>query len=159
MIYVIATSQVKPESRDAFIKGAKECIAATRQEKGCIYYESHTGINDPNLFVVVERWETREDLNAHGRAPHMKVWREDLAPLKVSPTVIEIISDGKVENVGACRRDPGNEPPGPAPLERGPCRPRCTRFRRPSPAADSADRHARPGVSSRPGDRGRAAGG
>ena len=97
MIYVVATSQVKPESRDAFIKGAKECIAATRKEKGCISYESHTSINDPNLFVVVERWETREDLNAHGRAPHMKVWREYSAPLKVSPTVIEIISDGKVE--------------------------------------------------------------
>ena len=67
MIYVVATSQVKPESRDAFIKGAKECIAATRKEKGCISYESHTSIHDPNLVVVVERWETREDLNAHGR--------------------------------------------------------------------------------------------
>ena len=97
MIYVVATSQVKPELRDAFIKGAKECIAATRNEKGCISYDSHTSINDPNLFVVVERWETREDLNAHGRAPHMKVWREYSGPLKVSPTVIEIISDGKVE--------------------------------------------------------------
>ena len=71
MIYVVATSHVKPESRDAFIKGAKACIAETRKEKGCIAYESHTSINDPNLFVVVERWETREDLNAHGRAvPH-----------------------------------------------------------------------------------------
>ena len=99
MIYVVATSQVKPESRDAFIKGAKECIAITRKEKGCLSYESHTSINDPNLFVVVERWETREDLNAHGKAPHMKVWREYSAPLKVSPTVIEIVSDGKVEKL------------------------------------------------------------
>ncbi len=99
MIYVVATSQVKPDQRDAFIKGARECIAATRQEKGCIAYESHTSINDPNLFVVVERWETREDLNAHSRAPHMKVWREYSAPLKISPTVIEIISDGKVETL------------------------------------------------------------
>src|SRR6266487_2632592 len=33
MIYVVATSQVKPELRDAFIKGARECIAATRKEK------------------------------------------------------------------------------------------------------------------------------
>lgn len=65
--------------------------------EGCLSYESHTSINDPNLFVVVERWESREDLNAHGRAPHMKVWREISAPLKFSPTVIEIISDGKVE--------------------------------------------------------------
>ena len=48
MIYVIATNEVKPESRDAFIKGAKECIAETRKEKGCISYENHSSINDPN---------------------------------------------------------------------------------------------------------------
>ena len=99
MIYVVATSQVKPELRDAFIKGAKECIEATRKEKGCISYDSHSSINDPNLFVVVERRESREDLNAHGRAPHMKVWREYSAPLKISATVVEIISDGKVEKL------------------------------------------------------------
>jgi quinol monooxygenase YgiN len=99
MIYVVATTQVKPESREAFIEGAKQCIAATHQEKGCLAYESHTSINDPNLFVVVERWQSREDLNAHGRAPHMKTWREYSAPLKLSPTVIEIISDGKVQTL------------------------------------------------------------
>ncbi|MBI5129242.1 MAG: antibiotic biosynthesis monooxygenase [Rhodopseudomonas palustris] len=97
MIYVVATTQVKPDSREAFIQGAKACIAETRKEKGCIAYDSHTSINDPNTFVVVERWESRDDLNAHARAPHMKVWRELSAPLKASPTVIEIISDGKVE--------------------------------------------------------------
>lgn len=97
MIYVVATTQVKPELRDAFIAGAKACIAETRKEKGCIAYESHVSINDPNTFVVVERWESRDDLNAHARAPHMKVWRELSAPLKASPTVIEIISDAKVE--------------------------------------------------------------
>ena len=97
MIYVIATTQVKPEGREAFIKGHKECIAETRKEKGCISYEGHTSIHDPKLYVVVERWETREDLNAHGKAPHMKVWREYAASYRASPTVIEIISDGKVE--------------------------------------------------------------
>src|ERR1700730_7241016 len=99
MIYVVATTQVKPESREAFIEGAKQCIAAPRQEKGCFSYESHTSINDPNLFVVVERWASREAHNAHGRSPHMKTWREYSAPLKLSPTVIEIISDGKVEKL------------------------------------------------------------
>ena len=54
----LATTQVKPDSREAYIKGARDCIAATRQEKGCLSYESHTGINDPNLFVVVERGES-----------------------------------------------------------------------------------------------------
>ena len=70
MIYVVATTQVKPELRDAFIKGAKECVAATRKEKGCISYDGHTSILDPNLFVMVERWETREDLSARPGAAH-----------------------------------------------------------------------------------------
>ena len=97
MIYVVATTQMKPDGREAFIKGHKACIAETHKEKGCIAYEGHVSVNDPNLYVVVERWETREDLNAHARAPHLKAWREYSTPLRVSPTVIEIISDGKVE--------------------------------------------------------------
>ena len=58
------------------LRAPKEYIRATRKEKGCLAYQSHTSINDPNLYVVVEHWETREDLNTHGKAPHMKVWRE-----------------------------------------------------------------------------------
>jgi quinol monooxygenase YgiN len=96
VIYVIATTQMKPEGREAFIAGHKACIAESVKEKGCIAYEGHISIHDPNLYVVVERWESRDDLNTHARAPHMKKWREVSTPLKVS-TVIEIISDGKVE--------------------------------------------------------------
>jgi quinol monooxygenase YgiN len=97
VIYVIATTPVKAECREAFINGHKACIVETLKEKGCLSYEGHTSVNDPNLYVVVERWESREDLNAHARAPHVKAWREYSTPLRASPTVIEIISDGKVE--------------------------------------------------------------
>jgi quinol monooxygenase YgiN len=96
VIYVVATTQIKPECREAFLKGASECITETRKEKGCISYQGHTSIDDPNLYVVVERWESREHLNAHARAPHMRIWREYSNPLKIS-TAIEIISDAKVE--------------------------------------------------------------
>ena len=99
MIYVVATTQMKPDGREAFIKGHKACIAETRKEKGCLSSEGHISIHNPNEYVVVERWETREDLGAHGKAPHMKVWRELSAPLKASPTVIEIISDAKVDKL------------------------------------------------------------
>ena len=101
MIYVVATTQVKPEGLEAFIKGHKACIVETHKEKGCLSYEGHTSVNDPNTYVVVERWESRDDLNAHGKAPHMKVWRELSAPLKASQTVIEIISDAKVDTIKA----------------------------------------------------------
>ena len=97
MIYVVATTQMKPEGREAFIKGHKACIVETHKEKGCLSYEGHVSVNDPNVYVVVERWETREDLNAHARTPHIRTWREYSTPLRASPTVIEIISEAKVE--------------------------------------------------------------
>ncbi|MBB5052553.1 quinol monooxygenase YgiN [Afipia massiliensis] len=99
MIYVVATTKVKPEGREAFIAGAKTCIAETHKEKGCISYELHASVNDPDVFVFVERWETRDDLTAHSRAPHLKAWRELSAPMKASPTAIEIISGGKVQKL------------------------------------------------------------
>jgi len=46
---------------------------------------------------VVERWESREDVDAHSRAPHLKAWREYSAPFKAGPTEIEIITDGTVK--------------------------------------------------------------
>jgi len=79
-------------------KARRNASLPPKKKKAALSYESHTSINDPNLFVVVERWETREDLNAHGKAPHMKVWREYSAPLKVSPTVIEIITTARSRN-------------------------------------------------------------
>ena len=99
MIYVVATTQMKPDGREAFIKGHKACIVETHKEKGCLSYEGHVSVNDPNVYVVVERWETRDDLNAHGRAPHMKVWREYSAQMKTAPTVIEIISEAKIDKI------------------------------------------------------------
>ena len=101
MIYVIATTPMKPENKDDFIRGHKACTVETLKEKGCLSYDGHVSVNNPNLYVVVERWETREDLGAHAKAPHMKVWRELSAPLKASPTVIEIISDAKVDKISA----------------------------------------------------------
>jgi quinol monooxygenase YgiN len=96
MIYVVATVDVKPENREAFAAGAKACIAETVKEKGCISYDCHTSVTAPNRFVFVERWESQAALDAHGQAPHLKAWRELSNPMKVSPTVIEIVTPANI---------------------------------------------------------------
>ena len=101
MIYVVATTQVKPESARRLYQGRKECIAETRKEKGCISYESHASINDPNPIRGGRALGNPRRSQRPRQAPHMKVWREYSAPLKASPTVIEIISDGKVDKIKA----------------------------------------------------------
>lgn len=96
MIYVVATLAIRPGSLEALRAAAAECIAATRMEKGCISYDLHASLTDPETLVFVERWETREDLTAHSRQPHLAAWREASAPHLVSRT-IEVVHADKVE--------------------------------------------------------------
>jgi quinol monooxygenase YgiN len=96
MIYVVATLALKPGSKPHILKPARACIAETRKEKGCISYDLLTSITDDDTMVFVERWETREDLTAHSKQPHLAVWRDASNPHLVS-RIIEIVHPDKVE--------------------------------------------------------------
>jgi quinol monooxygenase YgiN len=98
MIYVIATMNIKPGSRETLLEAAKPCIAGTRKEAGCISYDLNASLTDPNVLVFVERWETREHLGAHFNAEHLKAWRKAGADHVVSRTV-EIITASGVEKL------------------------------------------------------------
>lgn len=96
MIYVIATLTTKPGGADALREPAKACIAETLKEKGCIAYELFQSLGEPDKLVFVEKWETRDDLTAHSKQPHLKVWRDASGPHLVSRK-IEIVHPDKVE--------------------------------------------------------------
>ena len=95
MIYLVATLTIKPGSLPDFIDAAKACIAATRQEPGCISYDLHQSQTDENTLVFVERWESQEDLDGHFKAPHFLTWREAGAPYFLSRRIeiVEIDAD------------------------------------------------------------------
>jgi quinol monooxygenase YgiN len=70
-VIVVATLQAKPGSEEAAQALLTETIEATHQEEGCITYALHVSKSDPAQFVIVERWESQEALEAHGATPHM----------------------------------------------------------------------------------------
>ena len=83
MIHVLAIITTKPGMRDAVLKEARANLAAVRAEKGCIEYGPAIDTPDgprmqtplgPDSFVVIEKWATLEDLNAHAAAPHMAAY-------------------------------------------------------------------------------------
>ena len=96
MIYVLATLVVKPEKRADFLENARDVIAATRREAGCLDYDLTSSITEPNAFVFVERWESRDALAAHFETPHLQHWRE-LCGEYLSDRRIEIIKPEHVE--------------------------------------------------------------
>ncbi|MCV0395123.1 MAG: antibiotic biosynthesis monooxygenase [Rhizobiaceae bacterium] len=96
MIYVVATLTIKPGSLDALRGPAAACIAETRKEKGCIAYELFESLGDPDKLVFIEKWETREDLTAHSKQPHLLAWRDASAPHLIKRE-IEVVHPEKVE--------------------------------------------------------------
>lgn len=78
MIVIAGQIPVQPEKREEAVAAALEMAAATQQEAGCITYDFHASLADPNLFLIFEEWETAEALAAHSQTPHMAVFRQKL---------------------------------------------------------------------------------
>lgn len=98
MIFVIATMKLKPGTRDKVLAAAKPCMEATRKEKGCIFYDLNVSQTDPDLLTFVERWESREDLGAHAKSDHIKVWRAASGE-HVESRSVEIITPASVDKM------------------------------------------------------------
>lgn len=96
MIYVIATLTTKPGALDQLRDAVKACRDETVKEAGCMAYDFHVDIFNPQRLVVVEKWETREALTAHSKTPHLARWREASGPLTLERK-IEIVHPEKVE--------------------------------------------------------------
>jgi len=56
------------EAEEAF----KALVDPTHAEDGCILYALHRGHDDPRKLAFVERWESKEKLDAHLESDHVK---------------------------------------------------------------------------------------
>lgn len=71
MILVIARAQSRPDTRDTLVGHLVAAARASRQEQGNTGYAFHTDLEDPNSFVSVETWDSREDLDRHMGTPEL----------------------------------------------------------------------------------------
>jgi quinol monooxygenase YgiN len=92
MIHVIATIEVQPGQRDAFLVEFQRIVPLVRAEAGCIDYApcvdvvsglSMQGPPRANVAVILEKWESLAALKAHTQAPHMAEYRVRIKDLVV----------------------------------------------------------------------------
>ncbi|MEZ6064180.1 MAG: putative quinol monooxygenase [Planctomycetaceae bacterium] len=90
MIHVIATVQINPGQRAAFLAEFRKIVEDVRAEAGCIEYgpavdfESRIPVQAeprPDVVTIIEKWESSEALSDHLRAPHMVTYRERVRDL------------------------------------------------------------------------------
>ena len=95
MIFVIATIEVKPGKRDAFLAEFHKNRPNVQAEKGCIEYSPTVDVKTDikaqippreNAVTVVEKWQSLQALQAHLVAPHMATYRERVKDYVVGVT-------------------------------------------------------------------------
>ena len=84
MIHVVATIELNPGTRAAFLAEFRKLVSLVRAEAGCVEYgpavdvASGIAAQPPvreNTVVVIEKWADLPALHAHLAAPHMADYR------------------------------------------------------------------------------------
>lgn len=100
MVHVIAVITAKPGKRDEILRHFHANIPAVLAEQGCIEYGPAIDADPalpvqtkygPDTFVVIEKWESMDALQAHAVAPHMKAYAATTREL-IAERVIHVLS-------------------------------------------------------------------
>ena len=90
MIHVLATIEVQPGQRDAFLREFHALMPLVHAEHGCIEYapavDCPTSIPvqarlGDDAVIIIEKWSDVAALEAHLKAPHMADYRVKVKPL------------------------------------------------------------------------------
>lgn len=78
MIIVTGRVTLKDGALEKLRPAMKAMMKTCREEPGCLDYSYGPDLGDPNAFLVLEKWESWEALDAHLERPHLKAWRAAL---------------------------------------------------------------------------------
>jgi quinol monooxygenase YgiN len=74
-VAVVAIFVAKPGKEEELRTVLEANVAPTREERGALQYDLHRDIEEPRRFIFVERWESKEALDAHGKSAHIQAFR------------------------------------------------------------------------------------
>ena len=90
MIIVLAEATTRPDRIAALSDQLASACAASRQDSGCISYDFYGDLTDPTKVVAVERWESREHLQAHLDTHHVRELSVALGKALTGPPVTHV---------------------------------------------------------------------
>jgi quinol monooxygenase YgiN len=89
-VVVVATIHPAPEHRDEVIRAFEDVIARVHAEDvGCQLYALHEG---PGRLVMIEKWESPEALESHGRGEALVKLNTRLAGLLAGEIDVQVLT-------------------------------------------------------------------
>ena len=89
-ITVLVSSRAKPGRVAELLDLYGELAVATHAEDGCLAFTLHRGLDDHDVIALVERWASKDALDAHLASSHVTAFRRDAAELSDGPSTITI---------------------------------------------------------------------
>lgn len=71
LLTVIAYMRAAEGKRDELRSALVALVEPTSREKGWVNDDLHQSVEDPDIFMFYENWESGDDLDAHLTAPHL----------------------------------------------------------------------------------------
>lgn len=90
MIIIQAYLQVRPEKRGGFLEQAEFLVEKSREEAGNLAYTLYEAVEEPNAFVVLEKWKDQAAVNEHNHTDHFVNFFQTADQLLVKPLKADI---------------------------------------------------------------------
>lgn len=74
MVILMATLKANEGQGDAVAEEFKKLVPKILKDPGTVGYLVSRVANDPNKFIVIEQYESREALQFHGQTEHFKAF-------------------------------------------------------------------------------------
>jgi quinol monooxygenase YgiN len=97
MIFVVVKFTIRPDRSDEWISLVDDFTTATRQEPGNVFFEWSRSVDNPDQFVVVEAFESRQAGGEHVNSDHFKTamaWMPDVIAETPEIINVEVPGDG-----------------------------------------------------------------
>ena len=87
-IAIVVDVEIKPETREEFLKVMEIDAVGSRAEEGCLRFDVLCDQSNPNRFFFYEVYKDAEAVAVHKEMPHFKAWSD----FKASGGVISSVS-------------------------------------------------------------------
>lgn len=97
MIFIVVKFTIRADRSDEWLALNDEYTQAVRSEEGNLFFEWSRSAENPDQFIVVEAFESREAGEAHVKSEHFHTWLSWVPDLiATTPEIIhvEVPQDG-----------------------------------------------------------------
>lgn len=85
-VVVTAVFAPVPGAKDQLIEALQRTMPAVHEEQGCRLYAIHDA--EDGTVTMIEKWDSADDLDAHGSGAPVTALREAVAPYLAGPVTV-----------------------------------------------------------------------